>query len=184
MRIISGKFKNRTIFSPGAGEKMRPTTDRARETIFNILENRIDFTETICIDLYCGSGSLGIEALSRGSRECFFVDTDLALIKRNVKKLELTGYSKLRRTDSLRFFNKLESPESNSIFYLIFADPPYFYKDYDKLVIAALKTDCILILEHTENYKPDKNSKHFLLHRKSGITEFTIYNFRKEKNIL
>ncbi len=82
MRIISGIYKSR-ILKPPASNKVRPTSDRAKETLFNVLSNIVDLDGITCIDLFCGTGNLGLESISRGSAKCYFVDTDIKLVLLN-----------------------------------------------------------------------------------------------------
>ena len=119
MRIISGKFKGRKLFQP-KDETVRPTTDRIKESLFNILGQRMDNLSVL--DLFSGSGALGIEALSRGAKSAVFCDKsrqNLALTKRN---LEILGINcKLINDD---YKNALKSLNGEK-FDLIFCDPPY-----------------------------------------------------------
>ncbi|MHA7873436.1 MAG: RsmD family RNA methyltransferase, partial [Hyphococcus sp.] len=101
MRIISGNFKGRTIIAP-KGMRSRPTTDRTRESLFNILSSRddVEFDGARVIDLFAGSGALGFEALSRGAAWCLFVETDAAArgaIRDNVEALGLFGVTRIHR---------------------------------------------------------------------------------------
>src|SRR5687767_3869580 len=80
MRIISGKYSGRTIPAP-SGMKARPTTDFAKSGLFNILEHKLDFSELEVLDLFCGTGSIGFEFLSRGAKKVTAVDTDFSSIK-------------------------------------------------------------------------------------------------------
>ncbi len=181
MRIIAGKYKGRTLKPTLRHKKTRPTTDSARETVFNILENRFRLEGKIAVDLFCGTGGLGIECLSRGASKCYFVDIDISLIKENILSLKIQDNSVIKKSESLRFLKKLTQEDNYENYYLIFADPPYIYKQYTELTEAAAKINCIFILEHTDQFIPDKSNKFLLLTRKSGITEFSIFDFRKNK---
>lgn len=114
MRIISGKYKSRKVYSLPYDENcvrsgysgFRPTTDRARETLFNILNNIIDFEDTICADLFAGTGSLGFEAISRGGAKCDFVETSgkqAAMIARTAEELGCADKIKIHTDDALKF---------------------------------------------------------------------------------
>jgi 16S rRNA (guanine966-N2)-methyltransferase len=132
LRIIGGTAKGRKLFTPPLHEKsIRPTSDRAREALFNILGKRV--VHATVLDLFAGTGALGLEAFSRNARFVVFIDNNrlaLQLIKKNIL-LCLTGYSEDRGirvvnhdlTKSLPL-NKLPK-ETHSGFDLIFADPPY-----------------------------------------------------------
>jgi 16S rRNA (guanine(966)-N(2))-methyltransferase RsmD len=179
MRIIAGKYKGRTLKPPPRSRKARPTTDSARETIFNIVESRFNTAGKIAVDLFCGTGGLGIECLSRGAAKCYFVDIDISLIKENVSALKIENISVIKKSDSLRFIKKFTPEEDYNDYYVIFADPPYTYSQYTELTEAAGKINCIFILEHSFQFIPDKSNNFLLLTRKSGITEFSIFDFRK-----
>ena len=128
MRITAGRFKGRTLAAP-KDASVRPTSDKVRQAIFNILEHR-DFgfpfhlVGARVVDLFAGTGAMGIEALSRGARYCLFVDdaaTSRALIRENVEALGLTGASKIWRRDAA----DLGPLDTLSPFDLAFLDPPY-----------------------------------------------------------
>lgn len=126
MRIISGRFKAKTIDAP-KGVGTRPTTDRVRESLFNVLEHgapRLDFEGLHVLDLFSGSGALGLEALSRGARYGLFIEQDAsarAAIRRNVEALGLTGATKIWRRDA----TKLGPAGNITPFGLVFCDAPY-----------------------------------------------------------
>jgi 16S rRNA (guanine966-N2)-methyltransferase len=126
MRIVAGKFRGRPIIAPDS-DRTRPTSDRVREAVFNILAHGIeDFSleGARVLDLFAGTGALGLEALSRGAGYCLFVEEDAetrALIRRNVEALGLTGITKIFRRDATAL-----GPASNrGAFQLVFLDPPY-----------------------------------------------------------
>jgi len=137
MRIVGGKFKGRAIKAP-EGRSTRPTSDRARESIFNVLAHA-DWAPPMegarVIDAFAGSGALGLEAMSRGAAFCLFVETDSAArgcIRDNIEAFQLFGATRIHRRSATDLGAKpagLGSP-----FDLVFMDPPY---DYD-LVPAAL----------------------------------------------
>jgi 16S rRNA (guanine966-N2)-methyltransferase len=126
MRIVAGKFRSAQIEAP-KGLATRPTSDRVRQALFNVLEHgapRFDFDGARVLDLFAGSGALGIEALSRGARYCLFIDDGAAAraaIRRNVEALGLTGVTKIWRRDASR----LGDAGTLAPFQLIFCDPPY-----------------------------------------------------------
>lgn len=127
MRIISGKYKSQTIEFPKS-KLVRPTTDRNKEAIFNILNNIIDFEGLKVLDLYAGSGSLGLEALSRGAEFVHFVEMDFKVsqvLMKNIKKLNCENQCKIFNSDCVSF-----SAFRNQVKYdLILADPPFFKDD-------------------------------------------------------
>lgn len=141
MRITGGKLGGRRLAAP-ENQLVRPTSDRARQAIFNILEHHdfgIEFTveNAAVADLFAGTGALGIEALSRGARFCLLVDNDAdsrALQRENVEALGLTGVTKIWRRDATDL-GPLGAGASGP-FDLVFLDPPY-RKD---LIAPALKS--------------------------------------------
>lgn len=126
MRIVAGKFRGRAIVAP-EHEGLRPTSDRVRESMFNILVHGIDdfaIEGTRAIDLFAGTGALGLEAMSRGAAYCLFVEDApdaRALVRQNVEAFGLTGETRIFRRDAT-----LLGPASNiEPFGLAFLDPPY-----------------------------------------------------------
>jgi 16S rRNA (guanine966-N2)-methyltransferase len=128
MRITAGKFKARTLAAPG-DSSVRPTSDKVRQAVFNILEHK-DFGFPFglegarVVDLFAGTGAMGLEALSRGARYCLFVDdaaTSRALIRENVETFGLTGATKIWRRDAAT----LGPLDTLSPFDVAFLDPPY-----------------------------------------------------------
>ena len=119
MRIISGKYGRRRFDVP-TNISARPTTDMARENLFNVLGNIIDLEDKKVLDLFAGTGQLGIEALSRGAAECVFVDSSrdsVRLVQENLRRCGLTA--RVVQCDSLGFLRSGEK------FDLVFIDPPY-----------------------------------------------------------
>lgn len=128
MRIVSGEFRGKAIRAP-AGAATRPTSDRAREAIFNILEHAAwskGLREARVIDLFAGSGALGLEALSRGAAFCLFVETDEAArgaIRENVEAMGLFGRTRVHRRDATQL--GVRPGSDGPAFDLAFLDPPY-----------------------------------------------------------
>jgi 16S rRNA (guanine966-N2)-methyltransferase len=173
MRIISGSFKRRTLKSPES-DKVRPTSDRAKETLFNILSNRIEIEGISCLDLFCGTGSLGLECISRGAAMCYFVDKDTNTVSKNIELLGVTGKSKVYRSDAMAYLDKFNVKEIN----LVVCDPPYNYENYNGLIekISLLKT--ILILEHSKYLTIKKDFvKYIFLEKRIGTVNFTFFDF-------
>lgn len=128
MRIVSGDFRGKALATP-AGEATRPTSDRARQAIFNILEHAPwsdGVRDRRVIDLFAGSGALGFEALSRGAAFCLFVETDEAArgaIRENVDALGLFGRTRVHRRDATQL--GVRPGADGPAFELAFLDPPY-----------------------------------------------------------
>ena len=130
MRIISGKFKGRTITSLNS-KFIRPMTDRVRVNLFDILTNKIDFQGVKVLDIYSGSGSLGLECLSRGADEIHFVEKNFVIYKnlvKNIESLSVEVQCKIFKMEALKFSRMDEHVQYD----LFFADPPFFRDDiYD-----------------------------------------------------
>ena len=120
MRIIAGQWRGRPLIAP-PGQATRPTSDRAREALFSMLQSRLgSFEELHVADLFAGTGALGLEALSRGAGRCTFVESDRAAIealKRNVAKLGAADRSDIRQQDATRI--------AGGPYHLVLLDPPY-----------------------------------------------------------
>ena len=124
MRIIAGIHRGRKLVAP-EGLVTRPMTDRVRENLFNILAPHLE--GAVVLDLFCGSGALGLEALSRGAHLCLFVDADPAAVKAtetNAATLRLSGEVRIVRRDALRPGAWIQAP-GGAGYTLVFADPPY-----------------------------------------------------------
>ncbi|MGB9779249.1 16S rRNA (guanine(966)-N(2))-methyltransferase RsmD [Caldanaerobacter sp.] len=139
MRVISGSLKGRKINSL-VGEEVRPTSDRVKEALFNILMGRIE--SSVFLDLFAGTGNVGIEALSRGAEFCYFVDKNLSSIRciiENINKLNLKPFCRILHMDA---FVALDMFHKKGIkFDIIFLDPPYHQNLSEKALkrIASLE---------------------------------------------
>lgn len=126
MRIIAGKFRGTVLAEVGKGDEaahLRPTSDRVRESLFSMLTHHDVILGARVLDLFAGTGALGLEALSRGAREVCFIENGQAaqrLITENVKKLRVEGDTTLMRNDATRL-----GAWPNAPFDLVFLDPPY-----------------------------------------------------------
>ena len=151
MRIVGGKYRHRLITYPDDMEHTRPTKDRVREAIFSALGDISGFK---VLDLYAGSGAMGIEALSRGAKHATFVDISpiaIEVIKENVTNLKIPQeqYEILKQYD----FSALEYFKNNNIkFDLVILDPPYEQGQYEVIVESLVKDDllnenAIIVLE-------------------------------------
>ncbi len=125
MRVVAGRYRGHRLVAP-AGRTTRPTSDRLRETVFDILAHRFGLPDvaTRVLDLFAGSGALGLEALSRGAAFALFVDNAAparAAIRGNVEALALTGVTRIFRRDATRLGPVGTMPS----FHLVFVDPPY-----------------------------------------------------------
>lgn len=126
MRIVAGRFRGRALAAP-EHDGLRPTSDRVRESVFNILAHGIDdfeLTGARVLDLFAGTGALGLEAMSRGAAYCLFVEDAAdarALIRRNVEAFGLTGETRIFKRDA----TGLGPAGKNDVYDIAFLDPPY-----------------------------------------------------------
>ena len=123
MRIITGKAKGLNLKTP-KGLMTRPTSDRIKESLFNILNGMFDFTGKMILDLFAGTGALGLEAMSRGSKQAVFIDMrTTGIIKDNVKRGHFIDDSEILCSDVFKGITRLSVQQRQ--FDLIFCDPPY-----------------------------------------------------------
>ena len=175
MRIIRGKYGRRRFDVP-TNITARPTTDFARENLFNVLENMIDFEGLSALDLFAGTGAMSFEFLSRGCLSVTAVEkanTQYAFMKKVASQLGCDNFN-LLRGDALKYIDS-----SHAKFDLIFADPPYDLKDFGEipekiLKSKMLKPGTIFIIEHSRNYD-FSHLPHFSSHRTYGSVNFSIF---------
>jgi 16S rRNA (guanine966-N2)-methyltransferase len=153
MRVIAGKFGSRKLKGPGK-LRMRPTSDRLRETLFNILGRAVE--GSLFVDLYAGTGAIGIEAISRGAKEVVLVEEHAAsarLIEENLKALGATGIAELITSAAAKALEKLAARHRMADF--VFLDPPYEDEEEQLLVLEFLDESHLLapqglvIVEHS-----------------------------------
>lgn len=175
MRIISGIWKGRRI-QVSNDIKARPTTDFAKEGLFNLLNNEIDFEDIDVLDLFSGTGSISFEFISRGAKNATAIeqnDKHCQYIRKAADILK-TDKITLIKTDVYRFINSCSKK-----FDLIFADPPYDLKKLEEipdLVFSnqILQADGLLVLEHSSKQDFSKHS-HFVSHRAYGNVNFSFF---------
>ncbi len=151
MRVTGGDFRGRILHTVD-DLSVRPATDRVRQTLFNMLVNRLDFDDLSVLDLFAGSGSLGIEALSRGAARAVFVEANrraVEFLERNLDHLGCTGRSEVLSVDSVEYLH-----HSGETFGLVFADPPYSFDATASLPSLAFSRNVVapggyLLIEHT-----------------------------------
>ncbi len=175
MRIITGKYKGRHFDIPRTF-KARPTTDFAKENIFNVLNGYIDFDGSSALDLFSGTGSISLEMLSRGCAPVISVEADRehsAFISQCMKKIGATD-NILIRGDVFRFLKKC-----HETFDFIFADPPYALDNLASIPSLIfehelLKPEGVFVLEHGKNYDFSQEP-HFVEHRSYGSVNFSLF---------
>ena len=176
MRIVGGQYRGR-VFDPGKKFKARPTTDMAKESLFNVLQNSIDFESIRALDLFSGTGSISYEFASRGCTDITAVEINIAHIQFIKEVIEKLGEKHIRVVKSNVFVFAAHIKEQ---FDLIFADPPY---DHPKFADVAdlifrnnlLKPEGLFILEHSGqfDYSSHPNFKEL---RRYGSVHFSMFS--------
>lgn len=183
MRIISGKYKGRRIVAP-KNLPVRPTTDMAKEALFNILNNYFNFTNLKILDLFAGTGNISYEFASRGADSIISVDADFGcvnFIKKTAKDFEMDITP--IKSDVFKFLEK-----NKSEYDIIFADPPYGLeqKDFEKIVDLVfqnnlLSSDGMMILEHSKFTNLEKK-ENFSFTKAYGGSVFSFFEFEQEED--
>ncbi len=176
MRIITGRYKGRHFDIPRSF-KARPTTDFAKENIFNVLIQYVDFEDAEALDLFSGTGSISLELLSRGCSQVVSVEMDRdhhRFIQECVKKLGAEGIIPIRG-DVFRFLKSCKQQYD-----MVFADPPYALKELAQLPDLVmerhlLKEGGIFVLEHGKDHRFEAHP-HFVEHRQYGSVNFSIFS--------
>ncbi len=175
MRIISGNFRHRVIVPP-SNFKARPTTDLAKESLFNILENVIDIEEVKVLDLFGGTGGISYEFASRGCRDITCVELNYnhySFIKKTAHDLQFDAM-RVVRADVLKFI-----PSCAETYDVIFADPPYDLPQLPqipKMVLdkGLLRPDGIFVMEHSEA-NSFEDLPQFFQHKHYGAVNFSFF---------
>ena len=175
MRIIAGKNKGRKIVAPTT-LPVRPTTDLGKESLFNILNNYVDYEECSVLDLFAGTGAMSLEFVSRGVRDVTAIDINsqcVDFIKQSANQFAVSNLRVVRAD----VFDLLK--RANRRFDIVFADPPYAIEglaSLPDLVFAKdlLTEDGMFILEHPREYQFDEHP-HFWQHRNYGKVNFTFF---------
>jgi len=179
MRVITGLYKGRIIKTVD-DLSVRPATERVKQTIFNMLMSRLDLEGAHVLDLFAGSGNLGIEALSRGAGHVTFVESSeeaAGYIERNIETLGCEDAATIIETDAMRYIR-----DEGGRFDLIFADPPYAFEqtaEIPPLVFGnhLLKNDGYLLIEHASDLRfNDTPQYHAGPEKKFGRTVVTFFH--------
>lgn len=177
MRVISGKFKGLKFYPPADKWPTRPTTDFAKEGLYNILQSTLDWEETVMLDLFGGTGSHGYESISRGCEDVTYVDKHIPAIKfveQTIEKLKIKDQMKIFKMDVFKF---IES--TNRKYDFIFAGPPYGMPQLNTIPDRIferelLKNDGLFVLEHNPDHKFEDHPR-FEQIRKYGTTHFSFF---------
>jgi len=147
MRIISGKFKGKRIVSP-KDKATRPLRDLVKESIFNVIKHsnkiKINIEKSVVLDLFSGSGSFGLEAISRGAKKCLFVENysnALEVLNKNIKILKCENNCSINCLDCFSYIENLQNNETKSD--LIFLDPPYKEKNINVIIEKLLEKNIL-----------------------------------------
>ena len=172
MRIISGQFRGRPLRSlPGLD--LRPTSDRLRETLFDVLAAARDLKDSVWLDLYAGTGAVGIEALSRGARQVYFVESGrkhARLLRQNLATLRISEGFELHEREVAQALPLLESTGVVSDF--VFLDPPYHMHGSSERTLGYLAPSKLLqpsttvIAEHEKKFDPGERFGALLRYRR------------------
>ena len=175
MRIIAGTLKGRRL-NPPQNLPVRPTTDMARESLFNILNNYVDYEECTVMDLFAGTGAVSLEFVSRGAKEVTSIEINNActdFIKQSATQFGVKNLHVVRAD----VFDLLK--RANRKFDIVFADPPYALEDLAKLPDLVFEREILtdtgmFILEHPREYSFEEHP-HFWQHRVYGKVNFTFF---------
>ena len=176
MRIIAGRLKRRTLRVP-KGHLTRPTADRTREGIFNLLETRLRFEGADVLDLFAGTGALGLEAISRGAVAASFVEQNsrvLKIARENAAALGVDEFCWFLRADAVSYLERYHGPP----FDIIFADPPYGLDALPRLPDLALphvKPEGYFVLEHDKRIFFEEHPN-LETHRPYGRTVVSLFH--------
>jgi 16S rRNA (guanine966-N2)-methyltransferase len=175
MRIIRGRYKSKNIYAP-KNLPVRPTTDFAKEGLFNVIHNRLDITDCKVLDLFSGTGNITYEFASRDAKHIVSVDRNyncFRFVKQVVTELKFEQVIPLKY-DAFKYLEKCKES-----FDVIFADPPYDLKNMEDIHALVMEKDLlaedgILVIEHGKD-KSFSGLEHFLEHRKYGNVNFSFF---------
>lgn len=183
MRIIAGDFKGRKLFTP-KDDRIRPTTDKVKESLFSMITDYLE--EAVVVDLFSGTGNLGLEAISRGASRCYFGDKSresLQLTRQNISHCKVNEYSIAIQGEYDRVLRKI--PEKVDVFFL---DPPYYKGLIDKCIdiiseLSLLREGGIIVAEHgaDESLKENRNGLSVIKEKRYGAIAISIYRRNMEE---
>lgn len=183
MRVITGLARGKKLVSP-RGNRVRPTADKIKESLFNIINPIIE--DSVFIDCFAGTGSIGIEALSRGAREVYFIEnnrTSLRTVKENLEITRLQTNAKILACSVEKGLKELH--KNRVVVDVFFMDPPYGFKSISSIItkiyeLNLLSDNGVIIVEHDSSYNPDDEIFDFHISdsRNYGTTVMTYYKRR------
>lgn len=183
MRVIAGKFKGKRLKSV-SNKHTRPTTDRVKEAVFHMLGPFFD--GGVCLDLYAGSGSLGIEAISRGMDRVVFIENNQQAIRsiyENINELHIEQQSEIVKMDVQKALKYLQ--DESYKFNLIVIDPPYDLKNHDEILAKIIQSNLLsfrgkILFEHASNLQLSEQEGLMKVKMNTyGSTAITIFEYRQ-----
>lgn len=177
MRVITGKARGRKLETL-KGDSVRPTADRVKEAVFSIIQ--FEVAGKRFLDLFSGSGQMGIEALSRGAKEAYFIDKNreaIEIIKKNIKKAEVTDRAIVKENDSFKFLL-----ETQTKFDIVYIDPPFMIEKMNQIiemVTHVTNNDGFIICETPKDKELVSNIEGFSILRQYKYGKIMISIFRK-----
>ncbi len=192
MRVISGKYKSRKLCSIKDSSNLRPTTDRVKETIFDIISNYISFENINFLDLFSGTGAIGVEAISRGAKKTYFVENNKKNLKILQKNIEVLNINKKKYSIISKNVNYFFKNFNDKIFFdVIFADPPYNKGFVNNVLLLInnfknISNENLIIVEHNKNEIISDTifKKEFLFVKERIVSDIKISFLKKIKNYL
>ena len=182
MRVIAGKYKGR-ILKTVPDNSVRPATDKVKGAIFNVMQSRVDWSEATVLDLFAGSGSVGIEALSRGAKKVIFVENSraaLQFLKLNLESIGANGDAQVMQGDVFQFLKSAYRKYD-----VVFADPPYALESLPELPNRIFDSNIVsedgfLIIEHPTRFEFQPGSRWEIATQKSyGRTTVSFFQYQK-----
>ena len=158
IRIIAGEYKGRKLKVP-QGAYIRPSSDQLREGLFNMLSELVDYESMIFIDLYAGTGALGLEALSRGAKKVIFVETskkNMSVLKQNIESISPEkNYFELNKDNSTQWLSRFSDPGNPCV---VFLDPPFFGHEYELILnklnfLPSIRRGSLIVVESNQAKK-------------------------------
>jgi 16S rRNA (guanine(966)-N(2))-methyltransferase RsmD len=179
MRVIAGEYRSRQLKAPD-GQSTRPTSDRLRETLFNVLSSRFGLSGAAFVDLYAGSGAVGIEAISRGAARVWMVEqaeSAIRIIQANLNALGISEGAHVEHSSVAAFLKRKQS--SVGEFGVVFLDPPYdAIKEYETTMemlggesLKLLAPGAVVVAEHRKNDKKVKLAEEYGGLRRTRVLE-------------
>lgn len=186
MRIIAGLAKGRKLLAPEGFDTTRPTLDRVKEAMFNIIQGKVPYA--VAVDVFAGTGSLGLEAVSRGAKKCYLVDKSpvtYPLLKKNVENLKFTEQCECLNMDSYKALEELH--KRGVVFDLMFIDPPYRKNMIPPAIeyigkTRMLKEDGLIVSKIDTIEEIYEGNEEIILtdYRKYGKTTVCFYKYKED----